>query len=117
MKMQKEQKEVTEKLAKLKEQPDKPQKQEKQETVPPDDEDKVLYCDTDDNNSLPDPFASQDTKKVKTSDIKDQAEDKATGTSDVMDTTDMPKLISDEEDELTKKFTFKKPTGPRSHRK
>ena len=91
MKMQKEQKEVTEKLAKLKEQPAKPQKQEKQEVVPPDDEDNVLYCDTDDNDSLPDLFASQST--VKMSDTKeDQTEDKATGTSEVMDTTDMLEL-------------------------
>ena len=119
MKMQKEQKEVTEKLAKLKEQPAKPQKQEKQEVVPPDDEDKFLYCDTDDDDSLPDLFVFQSMKKVKTLDIKeDQAEDKATGTSEVMDTTDMLELILDEEeDEPTKQFTFKKLTGPRSHRK
>ena len=121
MKMQK-QKEVSEKLAKLKEQPAKPQKQEKQEkqeVVPPDDEDDVLYCDTDDDDSLPDPFESQSAKKVETSDTKeDQAEDKATGTSEVMDTTDMPELISDEEeDEPTKQFTFKKLTGSRSHHK
>ena len=105
MRMQKEQKEVTEKLAKLEEQPAKPQKQEKQEAVPPDDEDKVLYCDTDDDDSLPDPFESQ-------------AEDKATGTSEVMDTTNMLELILDEEeDEPTKQFTFKKLTSLRSHHK
>ena len=114
MKMQKEQKEGTEKLAKLKEQPANPQKQEKQEAVPPDDENKVLYCDNDDDDSLPDPFASEST--VETLDTKeDQNEDKATGTSEVMDTTDMLELISDEEeDEPTKKFTFKKLTGRRS---
>ena len=118
MKMQKEQKEVRDKLAKLKEQPAKPQKQEKEEVVPPDDEDKVIYCDTDDDNSLPDPFASQSMKKVETLDIKeDKAEDKATGTSEVMDTTDMLELISDEEDEPIKQFTFKKLTGLRSHHK
>ena len=101
MKMQKKQKEVTEKLAKLKEQLAKPRTQEKQEVVPPDDKDDVLYCDTDDNYSLPDPFASWST--VKTSDTKeDQTEDKATGTSEVMDTSNMPELISDEEDEPTK---------------
>ena len=116
MKMQKEQKEVTEKLAKLNEQPAKPQEQEKQEAVPPDDEDDVLYCDTDDDNSLPDPFASQNT--VEMPDTKrDQTEDKATGTSKVMDTTDMPELILDEEEEPTKKFTFKKLTGWRLHHK
>ena len=74
---------------------------------------------TDNNNSLPDLFESQSTKKVQTSDTKeDQAEDKATGTSEVMDTTNMPELISDEEeDEPTMQFTFKKPTGLRSHHK
>ena len=117
MKMQKEQKEVTEKLAKLKGQPAKPQKQE---AVLPDDEDEVLYCDTDnDDDSLPGPFESQGMKKIGTSDIKeDQAEDKATGTSEVMDTTNIPELIlHEEEDESTMQFTFKKLTGLRSHRK
>ena len=97
-----------------------PREQEKQEVAPPN-EDEILYCDTDDDNntSLPDPFASEDPKKPKKLDTKeDQAEDTATETQEVMDTTDMPELISvEEEDEPTKQFTFKKPTGNRKHHK
>ena len=67
--------------------------------------------------SLPDPFTPIDPKKAKTLDTKeDQAEDTATQTSEVMDMTDIPELISDEEeDEPTKQFTLKHPTGNRRH--
>ena len=85
-------------------------------TDTPPDEDDILYCDTDDdsNTSLPDPFTPIDPKKVKTLDTKeDQVEDTARQTQEVMDTTDIPELISNEEDPPTKEFTFKKPTGQR----
>ena len=68
----------------------------------PPDKDEILYCDTDDdsNASLPDPFAPKDPRKPKTLDTKeDQAEDTATETPEVMDTMDMPELLSDEEEE------------------
>ena len=85
-----------------------PKEQGKQEVTPPDKAD-VLYCDTDDDSdtSLPDPFAPIDPKKAKTPDTKeDQAEDTATQTPEVIDTTDIPELISDEEeDQPTKEFT------------
>ena len=80
-----------------------PKEQEKQEVTPPDtspDEDNILYCDTDDDSdaSLPDPFTPIDPKKAKTSDTKeDQAEGAAT--QEVMDTTDIPELISNEEED------------------
>ena len=64
-KFEKEQKEAAEKTCQTKGQPTKQQKQEKQEVAPPDDEDKVLYGNTDDDDSLPDLFKSQDTKKLK----------------------------------------------------
>ena len=81
----------------------------------------ILYCDTDDDSDtlLHDPFGPIDPKKPKTLDTKeDQAEDTATQTPEVMDTTDIPELISDEEeDEPTKEFTFKKPVGNRPNHK
>ena len=81
--------------------PTKHQKQEKQEVAPPDDEDKVLYDDDDD--SLPDPFGSQEIKKLKKSDTKEvRGKEKATSMSEAMDTSDMPQLISDDEDEQSK---------------
>ena len=123
LKMKKD-KAVTEKPTKPRTELATPKKQEKQEVVPPNtspNEDDILYCDTDDDSdaSLPDPFAPIDPKKPKTPDTKeDQAEDTATQTREVMDTTDFPELILDEEeDELTKEFTFKKPTGNRPHHK
>ena len=110
---------ITERPTKATEQA-KPKEQEKQEAAPPK-EDDILYCDTDDdsNASLPDPFTPIDPKKPKPLDIKeDQAEDTATQTPAVMDTTDIPELTSDEEEEQpTKEFTFKKLTGQRSHHK
>ena len=112
-------KSVTEKLTKTTDQVT-PKEQEKQEEIPPNKDD-VLYCDTDNDNdtSLPDPFTPINPKKAKTWDTKeDQAEDTATQTPEVMDTTDIPELISnEEEDPPTKEFTFKKPTGWRSHHK
>ena len=114
---------VTEKPTKTTEQAT-PKEQEKQEVAPldtPPDEDDILYCDTDDDSDtlLPDPFTPIDPKKPKTPDTKeDQAEDTATQTPEVMDTTDILELISDEEeDQLTKEFTFKKLMGQRSHHK
>ena len=97
-----------------------PKEQDKPEVVPHD-EDEILYCDTDDDSdaSLPDPFAPKDPKKPKTLDTKeDQAEDTAIERPEVMDTTDMPELLSDEEEGAQpKQFTFKKPTGNRTHHK
>ena len=122
LKMKKD-KSVTEKPTKTTEQAT-PKEQEKQEVAPPDappDKDDILYCDTDNDSdtSLPEPFTPKDPKKPKTPDTKeDQAEDTATPTPEVMDTTDIPELISDEEeDKPTKEFTFKKLTGNRPHRK
>ena len=100
LKMKKD-KAVTEKPTKTTEQAT-PKEQEKQEVAPlnaPPDEDDILYCDTDDDSdtSLPDPFAPIDPKKAKTLNTKeDQAEDTATQTPEVMDTTDIPELISDQ---------------------
>ena len=103
LKMKKD-KAVTEKPTKTTEQAT-PKEQEKQEVAPPNtppDEDNILYCDTDDdsNASLPDPFAPIDPKKPKTPDTKeDQAEDTATQTPELMDTTDILELILDEEED------------------
>ena len=110
---------VTDKPTKPTTEPATPKEQEKQEVTPLDtplDEDDILYCDTDDDSdaSVPEPFTPIDPKKAKTPDTKeDQAEDAAT--QEVMDTTDIPELISnEEEDPPTKEFTFKKPMGCRS---
>ena len=115
---------VTEKPTKPTTEQATPKEQEKQEVAPsdtPPNEDDILYCDTDDDSeaSFPDPFTPIDPKKPKTLDTKeDQAENTATQTPEVRDTTDIPELISDEEeDEPTKEFTFKKPVGNRPHRK
>ena len=90
--------------------PTKHQKEEKQEVAPPDDEVKVLYDNDDD--SLPDPFGSQETKKLKKLDTKEVwGKEKATSTSEAMDTSNMPQLISDDEDKQPegKKLTTWKP--------
>ena len=121
LKMKKD-KAVTDKPTKPTTEPATPKEQEKQKETPPDtapDKDDILYCDTDDDSSasLPHPFTPIDPKKAKMPDTKeDQAEDAAT--QEVMDTTDILELISDEEeDPPTKEFTFKKPTGHRPHHK
>ena len=78
--------------------------------APPDDEDKDLYDDDDD--SLPDLFGSQETKKLKKSDTKEaQGKEKVTSMSEAIDTSNMPQLISDDEDKQPegKKFTTQKP--------
>ena len=100
-----------------------PKKQEKHKVAPPDtppNEEDVLYCDTDDDSdaSLPDPFTPIDPKKAKTLDTKEDQAKTDTQTPEVMDTTDIPELILDEEeDQPTKEFTFRKLTGWRSHHK
>ena len=102
LKMKKD-KAVTEKPTKPTTEQATPKEPQKQEVTPPDtppNEDDILYCDTDDGSdaSLPDPFVPIDPKKAKTPDTKDQVEE-------------------EEEDPPTKEFTFKKPTGWRSHHK
>ena len=76
---------------------------EKEAELQDDDEDKDLYGDTDDDESLPDLFESQEAKQPKTMGTKDvQSKDKAeaTNTSEAapMDTNSMPKLNSSDEE-------------------
>ena len=68
-----------------------------------------MYGNTNNDDSLPDPFGSQDTKKLKKSDTKEvQAKEKLH--REAMDTSDMLELISDDEEEQPKgkKFSTKK---------
>ena len=59
----------------------------------------------------------QDPKKVKMSGTKeDQAEDTATNMPEAMD-TEMPELISGDEQPPQKQFTFKKPPSQKPPRK
>ena len=117
LKMKKD-KAVRDKPTKSTTEPAMPKEQEKQEvTLPntPPDEDNILYCDTDDDSDalLADPFTPIDPKEAKMLDTKkDQAEDAAT--QEVMDTTDIPELISYAP---TKELTFKKLTGHRLQHK